>query len=946
MKELIQDIYCCPITKASYEHQSLNSKNTGMLYCKTSNTYVPIINNIIYFNERSIYISDEDCLEAVDQLAQQCAAYSFEYSEFVKQKNRRAYNDAYAAFQPFNEASKAFYPFIQGIKEQLQPGDIILDIWNRTGWSTFFLAALFPEQSVISIWDKNKDVLGYKGYNFWFAQQDIPENISVIFADLNDPLPFKDDSIALTYAMDTLHWFPQATYLPELLRIIQSNGINLFPHVHMANNAPEPFFERGGLQLHGEVYQKIFDNLLPQYHKKGYIFSEPDLFQLEDSRIMESDPATNDYNGCLAIFPQTYKTPLQPFQLDDTIVPKSRIIINPFLKINSVLSIVEIDREHFEGSVGHIMDRHPVYDKMLSKNDGYKLSDRAVKVLYYGSKGRTLEEIAILLNEPLSDLITETQLLQSKDIIELLPISETGFRLQHFHSTQDYIAPKEYQTLCALWRDAVVRFNKQTALISEFDESELTYEELAEIVDIISQRFIQNGLEKGDKIAVYAPISPESTMLFWAAMQVGLVYIPISHLMPSSQLSSIAKEYDIKIFFTDQPLDINTENILLDSFEASSTLKFFSEWLDPESLSEDFEFPIIHPEDEAVILFTSGSTGRPKGVIHSHGALFRSGRLITENFQWTADDGYLATADLDSMSGLRNCVIAPLHVGASIILPNVEQRAHAVAISELINKRQVSIISTTPTLLRQWLLMGRRIRASLSTVKFVMCTGSNLSEELINEFEVTFKIPVINYYGLTETCGICIAVNRTDIGYSKSTIGKAKGAIVQIVDDNNEILPYGVEGNLRILTENCFKGYFNQPEAYDKIVQNNWLYTGDTATIAEDGWVYLKGRKRDIVKNVRGDLIYPIEIETFILQNENVKDAHVCAHIQEDMEYLIAFIVLHTTDTENSTKKAILNDIEVSLGKGKLPKFIKIVQELPYNTNGKVNRSKLLADQL
>lgn len=130
------------------------------------------------------------------------------------------------------------------------------------------------------------------------------------------------------------------------------------------------------------------------------------------------------------------------------------------------------------------------------------------------------------------------------------------------------------------------------------------------------------------------------------------------------------------------------------------------------------------------------------------------------------------------------------------------------------------------------------------------------------------------------------------------------------------------------------------------MVQNNWLYTGDTATIDENGWVNLKGRKRDIIKNTRGDLIYPSEIESFIQQNEKVKDAHVCAQIENDMEHIVAFIVLDVNEKEEEFKKKIATDIETKLGKGKAPKIIKILSELPYNTNGKVNRSKLIANHL
>lgn len=146
------------------------------------------------------------------------------YEEFIRRKNRRPLIDAYSSFQPFNEVIRAFFPFIGLLKRQLKPGDVILNLWGRSGWATSLLAGLFARQQILTTWEVGRDVLGRKGYGFWFSGPESPGNVQILFHDLRQPLPLPDGSVAVVIGMDVLHRHDLSDFVGELLRVVRADG--------------------------------------------------------------------------------------------------------------------------------------------------------------------------------------------------------------------------------------------------------------------------------------------------------------------------------------------------------------------------------------------------------------------------------------------------------------------------------------------------------------------------------------------------------------------------------------------------------------------------------------------------------------------------------------------------------------------------------------------------
>ena len=918
--------------------------------------FSPSIGNLIFYNESDIFPNDH-----LTEKEKKLASYLKEeekYKQFLKQKGRRPNYDIYACFQPFNESFKAVFPFLKTLQKTVKSGDVILSLWDRSGWQTNILAGLFPEQHIVATWEGNKDVLGYKGFNFWMKNQ---PNISVVFCDLNQPLPLKNDSIAFSCGYDTFHNFDQSLLLNELFRVVKEDGAILFPHVHLTNSEPDPFFERGCKQIHGTAYQESFDHLSENSNWQGFVFSEPDLFVANDiDRSTDikliSNPNSSDYNAMIALLPKSWaNTSISAFSLKDIKdINNAYILINLLLHIDLNQQKVWVDYDYLDNAVGNLLKRHPIYVERIKRLDNYSLSDLECKIIYLAQKGFTVAEIVTHLNVLQEDILTILDHLEKLGLLQVIPVSDPGFRLQSFLMSQQYLFPKSEQNLQSLWQDAIRSFPENIALISIEDESEFTYEDCEEIVDATIAALLDSGLEKGDKIIICSKQHTEAMLLFWACMQIGVVAVPIGTHLPIDTINFILDLTEAKLLFANvtafnekNEVFRKTTTIVFDQGDNDQDCLYFADWL--ERVDSDFSIidkAVISHNDTAVILFTSGSTGAPKGVTLSHGNLFRSGRLISETFHWEPSDRYFALGGLESMSGLRNSVVAPLQVGASVIVPKEDTLNNVFGITESIEKSQATFLGSNPSFLRQLVNYSDRIDRQLDSIKTIICTGNKLSDSLRKRFREIYNLPILNYYGLTETTGICISQLPYDSIIDLDTIGKPIDCIAQIVDDNDELLPIGQEGELRIFSENIMKEYFKNPELTKSVIKNGWFYTNDIAAFDNDGNIQLRGRKRNFIKIASDELIYIDEVQQFINQQEFVNEAVVCAYRKDDTEYMAAFVVANNKDVDDEKiKKQLRNLIEEKLGEKKLPKQIHFLPELPYTDNGKL-MTKFLMDEI
>jgi long-chain acyl-CoA synthetase len=227
-----------------------------------------------------------------------------------------------------------------------------------------------------------------------------------------------------------------------------------------------------------------------------------------------------------------------------------------------------------------------------------------------------------------------------------------------------------------------------------------------------------------------------------------------------------------------------------------------------------------------------------------------------------------------------------------------------------------------------------------------MCTGNMLTENLREEVKKLFNITVLNYYGATETSGICIAQKLEDTNYAEVNIGSAIDCIAQIVDANNNTVPIGDKGEVRIYSTNLMKGYLHAPALTEETIQNGWYYTKDIGSYTKEGNIILHGRTREIIKTPNEEIIYTREIQNIINQLDFVEESIVVSFLQNDCEKTAVFIVLKPQTSiisQEELKNEIRKIIANTLGEYALPGKIVFVDNLPYNENGKLNNELIHA---
>jgi acyl-coenzyme A synthetase/AMP-(fatty) acid ligase len=216
---------------------------------------------------------------------------------------------------------------------------------------------------------------------------------------------------------------------------------------------------------------------------------------------------------------------------------------------------------------------------------------------------------------------------------------------------------------------------------------------------------------------------------------------------------------------------------------------------------------------------------------------------------------------------------------------------------------------------------------------------------LKHQFFDNFQLVPLNYYGLTETTGICLSEDPENYHLDQNTIGVPRACIAQIVDLDGKIVAPGEQGLLRIYSENNMLGYFKNEEKTHEMIKNGWLYTGDIARWLKNNHIELFGRTRDIIKIATGQLVFASEIENSLLACKQLISAAAVGAINSDEgEKIIAFISLNQgVETEESNiKEQLKKHLSEQIGFRKTPALWVFLDQLPVSANGKVLKSELL----
>lgn len=911
----------------------------------------PAVEHLGFADKKTLAYLHED--EELQSAQEHILANRIKYQQFIRQKRRNPSYDIYACFQPFNECFKALFPFVAYITQKLSPEDKILNLWDRSGWTAGMLAGWFPGHEIITVWEGDKDILGYRGFDYWMSEGR-GQRHQVVFTDFLRALPFESQSMGLIIGVDVLHRFHQPEFLREIMRIAKPEAPVIFPHVHLTNSMPEPFFDRGCEQLHGLDYQYFFDHSQGISKRQGYIVSEPETFLWNEwsegaGKALASQPDNPDYNACIAWLPEVDRPMLHPWRGHErTGWQQMRLLENPLLMVNPVNRTIGFKDGVWGFPVSDFISKHPVYERRVANGIGHPITEEMQCVLYWAKKGLTVTEIC--RKTQMADQTMEQILscFHDTDLAQAVPVDYTGFRLQTLLGQQEYLLHDSEKQLAQFWKQSVAWYADAVWCRTTAGEA-FTYGQAGELVELVQKALIAEGIGKGDAILLCGDLHPELLLCFWAAVGLGVTVVPLSPGQASSRITACIRLGQPALAVIEPclasliPPDLGVRFVMLDLPEDPQYQEHFSFecWLSRVVNMEKPDLQDPMPGDVAVLLWTTGTTGNPKGIPITHEQLILSGRNMTETYRWKKEDRYYALGGLETMSGLRHATVAVAEVGASCILP---AKRHTIFDHfEHIAGSAATILTANPSFYKQFgfFAHGRKHLGAMH-VRLALCTGNTLTKAIREQWQRATGLRLYNYYGLTETSGMCIAEPLDSAMVDEQFIGFPVECLVKVIDENGDALAPGKPGELCIYGSGVFGGYFQNPQASANVLRKGWFYTGDLAIIHADGSIRLTGRLQDIVKLPGGERIEVQAIEEVLEDIDLLKDWAVCPMQQQDKESIAVFFVPETIAETQEVLMKIRSSIEEGIGRYAIPSIIEPVSFIPRGNHQKVLRKELL----
>ncbi len=497
----------------------------------------------------------------------------------------------------------------------------------------------------------------------------------------------------------------------------------------------------------------------------------------------------------------------------------------------------------------------------------------------------------------------------------------------------------------------------------DFMGYESTYTQMIKEIDQCAKALASLGLNKGDRMTISMPTTPQGIICFYAINKIGAVASMIHPLSPPNQIEFFLNLSNSSFMLTIDKVFPNVEKVM----ESTPLKMVILTQLGPEGMNIPenpkiqwwkyimanyySEIPKIErdPDDMVVILYSGGTTGVPKGIMLSNYNFITEGTQVATWMNLSDKDSALAILPIFHGFGLGVCVNAVfMGGGKSILVPSFTPDQ----VAELINTKKPNLIFGVPTLFEALNRNSTFQNTNLSFLKAAFCGADTLPRTTKEKFEEICRkngsnVQLREGYGLTEAVtGIC----AMPLGeYREGSIGiPFPDMMMKIVElGTTKEVPIGQEGELCIHGPAVMLGYLNKPEETAKTLKKHedgkiWLHTGDIATMDEDGFFYFKIRLKRMIKS-SGFNVYPAQVEDILYKHSDVLEACVIGVPDEkQVEIVKAFVVLKDPNKESKEmEKNLITHCNENLIKWSCPREIEFSKQLPKTLVGKIDFKQL-----
>lgn len=480
------------------------------------------------------------------------------------------------------------------------------------------------------------------------------------------------------------------------------------------------------------------------------------------------------------------------------------------------------------------------------------------------------------------------------------------------------------------------RGNSATFLACD-DGSSISFDAFTKRAAQIANVLAEVGVKTGDCIVVQAPKLADSVALYAASLQVGAVYLPLNTAYTLSELEYFVSDAAPALIVCDPKNYAEIKELLIGQEKAVLTLggNDGTLTLAANKMPENFATVARSDNDLAALLYTSGTTGRSKGAMLSHNNLLSNAKALVDLWEITSGDRLIHALPIFHTHGLFVALNTALLAGVEVRL------MQTFDIDKLLAELPKStLLMGVPTFYTRLLADARFDQSVTEKMRLFISGSAPLLAETHQEFETRTGHRILERYGMTETN--MITSNPYQGDRLAGTVGyPLDGTEVKVSDpDTGAKVPMGDIGMIEVRGDNVFSGYWNMPEkTAEELRPDGFFITGDLGRFSDDGRLTIVGRAKDLIIS-GGYNIYPKEIEDVLNDIEGVDESAVFGVPHADFgESVVAAIVpIGSQTTEIETLKSV---VEAQLARFKHPRRYIVLQELPRNTMGKVQKNVL-----
>ncbi|XP_053692203.1 medium-chain acyl-CoA ligase ACSF2, mitochondrial-like [Sabethes cyaneus] len=555
--------------------------------------------------------------------------------------------------------------------------------------------------------------------------------------------------------------------------------------------------------------------------------------------------------------------------------------------------------------------------------------------------------------------------------------------LQH-EQTQSYIhhigkEPLVYRNVGQHLRLAAEKYLNNEAIVSCHENKRLTYSEVLEKVDRLAASFYQLGLQKGDRIGIWAPNGTQFYLSTLAAARAGMISVVINPAYQVPEIEYALKKVGVKAIIANERYrnqqyykmlaqlapelehcklgQLNSSRlpslsaVIIDSDQQNAKLPGAIQFQDLLRLPSETELSTIDalqskisPDSGVNIQFTSGTTGQPKAALMSHFGFVNNALQISRRNEFdTKDHRICVQTPFFHVFGMVIGIVASMTYGTTMVLPGPGFKAAESL--EAIIKERCSVIYGTPTMYVDLVRQLREGSLKLPPIDLAVTGGATCSPKLFLDIQETLGVrQVKTVFGMTEASAV---IFQSLFNESKENVLQTVGHLMdhyeaKVVDENGNTVPLGASGELWVRGYGTMLGYWgDELKSKETIGPDRWLRTGDQFQLRQDGYGQIVGRIKEMV--IRGgENIYPREIEDFLNTHSKILETHCIGVPDERMgEEICAYVRLR--DSSQTMDHAEMKEYcKGKISHFKVPRYLRIVEDFPKTTSGKIQKFKLV----